>query len=473
MPSAHAGHTAHTNHTTHTNHTAHPHHTAGTPPGAWPLAGHAAALARAPLDVLASLPEYGDLVELRIMGRRLYFPCHPDLVWQVLTDDRTFDRTGPVWTTTRRLLGNGLALRCRQDHRGSRRAVQPSFHPTLLRHQATLVQEEIAATTAGWRDHQHVDLYSALVGTAVRTITRALFSSRVPREAVEDLQRHALAAIDTRLWRLAAPGPLHGLGLSRLRRFTDKISDLRRTGDATADDGIVARLEQAMPAASDRDIAEEVVSLYLGATDTSALAVCWALHLLTRHPAEAHRLHRELDGTLRGRGARYGDLPGLPRTGQVIAEALRLYPPAWFVLRCTTRPVELAGKHLPTGSTVVVCPAAVHRNPALYEDPAAFVPDRWLPDRAAPRRGAYVPFGAGARKCVAEHFGTAQAVLTLATLVHLWDPRATARTDGRPAHFAAMLKPRRFVLEVHARPREHRSGVAHGQVTEPAEPRRS
>ncbi|MFF9897382.1 cytochrome P450 [Streptomyces longispororuber] len=423
----------------------------GTPPGAWPLVGHAAGLARAPLDVLTCLPEHGDLVELRVMGRRLYFPCHPELVWQVLTDDRTFDRTGPMWTTTRRLLGNGLALRSRQDHRSSRRAVQPSFHHALLRHQAALMEEEITATTAEWHDHQHVDLYAALVGTAVRTVTRALFASRAPREALADLQRHAVAVIDTGLWRLAAPPPLRDLGLSRLRRLTHTISELRRGHGATAGDGIVARLEQAMPAASDRDIAEEVVSLYLGATDTSALAVCWALHLLTRHPADARRLHRELEETLHGRGARYSDLPRLPRTGRVVAEALRLYPPAWFVFRCTTRPVELAGKHLPTGSTVVVCPAAVHRNPALYEDPSAFDPDRWLPDRAAPRRGAYVPFGAGARKCVAEHFGTTQAVLTLATLVHLWDPRPTARTDGRPAHFAAILKPRRFVLEVRAR----------------------
>lgn len=68
--------------------------TAGTAPGAWPLVGHAWPMVRRPWDFLQSLSEHGDMVEIRLGPERVYAVCHPDLLHQVLTNDRTFDKGG-------------------------------------------------------------------------------------------------------------------------------------------------------------------------------------------------------------------------------------------------------------------------------------------------------------------------------------------------------------------------------------------
>jgi pentalenene oxygenase len=163
------------------------------------------------------------------------------------------------------------------------------------------------------------------------------------------------------------------------------------------------------------------MTLLIGGTETTGNTMAWAFHTLATHPEIERRLHAELDTVLQGRVPGFQDLRQLPYTTRVITETLRKYPPAWLMTRTTTRQTELAGRRIEPGTIVFYSPYALGHNPATYESPDVFDPDRWLPERAALLpRSANLPFGGGSRKCIGDTLGTAETTITLAGIASRW-----------------------------------------------------
>jgi cytochrome P450 len=151
--------------------------------------------------------------------------------------------------------------------------------------------------------------------------------------------------------------------------------------------------------------------------ETTATGLTWAWYLLATNPAAAARLRAEVDAALGGRPPTYADLPRLPYALQVFKEALRLYPPAYVLSRVALRDVEVGGHPVKKGMTVMMAPYAMHRRADLYPTPTRFDPDRFTPENEArlPRH-AYMPFGAGPRICIGNHFALMEGQLILAAL---------------------------------------------------------
>lgn len=439
-------------------------------PGALPGAGHVCALLRRPLEFVGSLPEHGDLVEVRLGPLRTYVPCHPELLWQVLTDDRTFDKDGALYAKVRALAGNALPLCARRDHRGQRRLIQPVFHRERVERFSSVMVDEITALSSRWSDGQVVDVFADLFDMGVRTVCRTLFSTSPAPAAVRDFQR-ALAVgmrgflpgflLPRRLERVPLPFVGHPRLMRALRDAGDLLLAAPRRPEDPGDDLIAALSApgpDGCPAMTAQEIRGQVVPMITAGSDTATSALSWALYLLARHPEAERRLHAEVDAVLGHEPARWDDLDRLPYTARVLTEALRLYPPAWVMPRVTTAPTRLGRTELPAGTSVLFCGAAVHRHPDVYARPHTFDPDRWLPHRAqALPRGAFVPFGAGPRKCVGDHYGFVEATLALATLTGRWKLRLHPRADPRPSALNTVLTPRRLLLRVHARS----SGLSH------------
>jgi cytochrome P450 len=147
------------------------------------------------------------------------------------------------------------------------------------------------------------------------------------------------------------------------------------------------------------------------------LTITYALYSLARQPACEARVRAELD-TLGGATPVSSDLERLPYLDAVVRETLRLYPPAWIFGREIVTGFHLGGYELPPGTEVVVSPFALHRDPRFFREPEQFMPERWLEEgRAAPPRYAYIPFGAGPRSCIGNHFAKMEAALVLASLL--------------------------------------------------------
>jgi cytochrome P450 len=139
-------------------------------------------------------------------------------------------------------------------------------------------------------------------------------------------------------------------------------------------------------------------------------------------------MHAEIDRVLSGRLPGYDDLPQLRYTEMVLAEALRLYPPAWAMGRLSLSGFQLGDYRLPPGTTVIASQFILHRDARFFPDPLRFDPERHTPEaKSARARGAYCPFGMGPRQCIGEAFAWMEGVLVLATLAQRWRLRHDER----------------------------------------------
>jgi cytochrome P450 len=209
-----------------------------------------------------------------------------------------------------------------------------------------------------------------------------------------------------------------------------------------------------------------VLTLLLAGHETTAVTLSWAWFALGRHPQVRAALHAEVDSPAAAQALAEGHWDRLPYTRAVIAETLRLYPAAHVTSRVTTQDVDLGGHHLRKGTVCFVSPYGLHRDPRSWgDDVLAWRPERWLDaegryDEAAPGqpRGAYLPFGAGARICIGAAFATMESVLVLARLARDWDAELPAGFDPGMQPLVT-LRPRHGVpATLHAR----RADVAAG-----------
>ncbi|MEL6888487.1 MAG: cytochrome P450 [Pseudomonadota bacterium] len=167
---------------------------------------------------------------------------------------------------------------------------------------------------------------------------------------------------------------------------------------------------------STETLRNNLLTFIVAGHETTALSLAWSLYLMGFDPAAQDRARAEAQAALGGRTATADDLPNLPFVRAIIDEALRLYPPAGMVSRTAMADDVLGDTEIRKGDTVMIPIYALHRSQLLWDDPDAFVPDRFL-DRRAIQRFAYLPFGDGPRICIGASFALQEAVLVLATLL--------------------------------------------------------
>jgi pentalenene oxygenase len=429
-------------------------------PGSRPLVGHFLRLRRDPLGFLESLPAYGDLTRIRLGPWHVLVACHPDVAHEVLTDFRRFDRTGPVYDTVRQAMGTGLATAGYHDHRRQRLVMQPAFRREHLSGYIEVMRKQVTTATTDWHHGQTLDLTEAMFELTTNVALATLFSSQLDEHQTQKLR----TALDTFLSGLTSQAALPALG--RLptpnnrryaRALTDWQTQVRRLIESyakpgTGQDDLMSRLLAARDengrALSHQELSDQVAVLLLAGGETTSSAVVWAIHLLSGRPDIRAALQTEADTVLGGRTAGLADLPRLELTGRVVKETLRLYPPGWLTLRTATRDTTLGGHQLEAGSMVLVSPYLLHRREDFYDNAARFEPDRWLTGPPA-ARGSYLPFGAGATKCIGEEFGEAEATIILASLLSRWNLTPT----GGPVTCSArlVLSPASFRVRLSAR----------------------
>jgi len=439
-------------------------------PGTFAPLTHPLAMLRNPLAFVEGLHARGDLVRVRLGMTSAVVVCDPDLTHQVLLDDRTFDRGGALNERSREVFGDGLATCPRGPHRRLRRLVQPAFHAARLPADAQVMTDQIAAVTGTWHDGQLLDLSTETMAITGRVMVTAMLSDTLSestfRQAINDLT----TVVNGIYRRMLLPSSVNALPIPANRRYRQAYTRLRhiiaelitgcREGRAHPAPALKALLDARDPdtdsVLSDAELTDNILILFLAGMETTASVAHSALNLLARNPEIEHALHTELDTVLAGRTAAYADLPNLELTGRVISETLRIYPPGWILTRTTTEDTELGGHRIPAGTTLACIPYLIQHRPDLFPDPDRFDPDRWLPQNATniPRH-AYLPFGAGARKCIGDRFGATEAALILATIASRWQLRPPANAHPG-AHAATSLRPaeRRMLLTART-PRPH------------------
>jgi cytochrome P450 len=182
-----------------------------------------------------------------------------------------------------------------------------------------------------------------------------------------------------------------------------------------------------------RQVRGEALTVLLAGHETTANALAWAWYLLARNPGAEARLHEEVDRVLGDCPPTFDDLTRLEYTGAIIAEALRVYPPAYAIGRQAASPCEIGGYAVPRGTTFLMSQWVVHRDPRFFDDPEEFRPERWADGLAASLpRYAYFPFGGGPRVCVGSSFALTEATLVLAAVARRFRLALRPGHDVRP-----------------------------------------
>lgn len=417
-----------------------------------PILGHYSAFRKDPPGfLLRTAREYGDVSFYRIGPANIYQFAHPDLIRDVLITNQHSFMKSRVLQRAKVLLGEGLLTSEAPLHTRQRRLVQPAFHKHRLAGYARTMIEYAARTRDRWHDGETLDIATEMMRLTLGVVAKTLFSADVEAEAAaigESLGAvlHLFDLVMMPFSRLIERLPLPSIrrferGKQQLDSIIYRIIDERRRSGEDCGDLLsmllLAQDEEGSGGMSNQQVRDEVLTLFLAGHETTANALTWTWYLLSQYPEAEARFHAELDSILEGREPTPDDFARLPYTEAILAESMRLYPPAWGVGRMALKHYEANGYQLEPGDIILMSPYVVHRDPRWWPDADRFDPSRWTPEqRAARPKFAYFPFGGGARVCIGEHFAWMEGVLLLATLGQRWKLRLK---PGHPVDYRALI----------------------------------
>lgn len=402
----------------------------------------------------------GPVARLRLGHHPAYVVSGPAEVHQILSQHRDFPKgvahgpdrpePGPPLALA---LGNGLLSSSGAHHARQRRLMQPMFSHGSVASYADRMAAEAERFSASLSDGRRLELVPALSEVTLHILTRTVFDTPLPAADVQAI-RSAVAAGQ----RLAG---VRGLVRTRNQAGVERVLPLVRAAMAPAR-VVIARLvaerladerrddmlsllldavdEETGTQMTAQDVEDEVLTLILAGHETTTNALSWTFALLAANPRARDRLVAEVDAAFgTGRRPTALELTALPWTSACLDEAMRLYPPAWLILRHTDRATTIGSTDVPAGSTLIVTPFVTGRIPALWPDADRYCPERFLPGgRAHPVRRrpltAYLPFGGGPRICIGEHFALLEARIVLAVVTRAWlvDPVRSGLPRYRP-----------------------------------------
>lgn len=388
-------------------------------------------------DALAFLQrlarDYGDIVRTRFFYVPAYFLYHPDHIEYVLaTNNRNFIK--PLSFRTPffyRLVGNGLLTSEGEFWRRQRRLAQPAFHRERISGYARIMVKDTEEMLATWRDGEIRDIHRDMMRLTMEIVTHTLFNANVSDDA--DKVARALGTLvepfgsqATLKWILdnRFPTPANrrfNKVAAQLDEVIYRIIGQRRANNNQDQGDLLSMLLQAHDEdgsqMTDKQLRDEVITLFLAGQETTALTLVWAWYLLAQHPEIETKFWQELDEVLQGRAPEASDVPQLKFTEMIAKESMRLYPPAYVVGRESVNECEIGGYLVPPRTQVFMSTWVVHRDARFFDEPDKFKPERWTPEfiNNLPKY-AYFPFGGGPRICIGNTFAMMEIVLLLATI---------------------------------------------------------
>jgi cytochrome P450 len=377
--------------------------------------------------------DHGECAGFCIGRRRLALLSHPDWIERVLvTDHHKFSKLTYVLRLLLPLLGEGLLTSEGAFWLRQRRLIQPAFSRQRIAGYTPFMTAYTLRMLEGWQDGSVRDIHADMKRLALEIVAKALFDADVGGDAAEvgaaliDVMYSFLARWGSLVplpeWVPTAVNRRYHRSIRRLDRIIYRFIAERRASKEEKNDLLSlllrARDEDDGTRMTDRQLRDEVMTLFLAGHETTAVAMSFTWYLLAQHPEVEVKALEELRKVLSGRPPTVEDLPRLPYTEAVILESMRLYPPAYAFGRLALAGFDVGDYHIAAGTTVLVSQWIMHRHPRYWDDPEAFRPERWLDGLAKQLpKFVYFPFGGGQRQCIGNTFAMIETVLLLATML--------------------------------------------------------
>ena len=377
-----------------------------------------------------------DIFARPFMGRPSFLVSHPEGIRRVLVDNHAnYGRTSATMRILRPILGDGLFLAEGSAWKHQRRTMAPAFAPRSLdvaaSHMAQVADETVA--DLGRRGTSAVNLLRVVQYLALEVAGRSFFSQGMKEHGLA--LRGAFERYGSRLARptfldfllpAGAPSPVDAARWWHARDFKRVLDRMIAERGRTPPAGLPRDLFDVLVAARDPEtgtgfsatqLRDQIATLAVAGHETTALTMFWAAYLLGLAPDVQEQVALEALSVDLAPARAGAAVERLPLTRAVVQEALRLYPPAFTIVRVAKGQDELVGEAVPRGSMVVIAPWILHRHRKRWAHPERFDPTRFLPGAPPVDRFAYLPFGVGPRMCIGAQFALMEATLVLARLV--------------------------------------------------------
>lgn len=407
-------------------------------------------LARPMTSMPRWLRRYGDPILVPTINGDVVMTARPELVKQIFgTASASYQPFATKGTAI--FTGPRSVFQLRDvEHRRHRRLIMPSFHGARMRAYADAMQQTTRAVVGAAAGTGTVPLHTLTQRISLEVILRTVFGVQGParvRAFSQAITTQVEATSPLFVFMPFLQRELGGVGpFARFRRTFEALDAMLReqVERSRADDGGQDVLHMLLQARDedggrldDEEIRDELRTLLFAGHETTAIALCWAVDAVGRHPAVAERLRDEL-ATLPP-DADPEALAKLPYLEAVCNETLRLYPIVTEVLRGLHEPMELGGYSLRPPTAVSASILGVHRDPTLYPEPEAFRPERFLERKYGPHE--FLPFGGGHRRCIGAAFAGFELRVVLGTLLREFGVALQQPHAPRPVRRNVTLAP--------------------------------
>ncbi len=401
----------------------------------FPFIGNLPEFARDPIKFVTRLQrDYGDVAAFSLMGTKSVLVSDPKEVDRVLleTGKRYDNGKNGGSVTQETILGNGLVTSEGDFWKRQRKLIAPAFHHQNIKQYADLIVDCTQDMVETWQNDSVRDVHQDMMTLTQRIIMKALFDVDVRDNASEaseafNAMMHSMGA-ELKGPEAILPAFVPTPSRTKMKQGVEYINSLlldiieKRRSDSTAKRDLLTML---MDARDDDDqpmstvqLLDEIRTLYLAGHETTATTLSWAWLLLSQNPQAYAKLEAEVASVLNGRAPTADDVQQLVYCNAVIKESLRSYPVAWITRRVALEDVEIGGYQIEKGTSVFLSPWVVHHDARWFPQPDAFLPERWLKDKAElPPREAYLPFGGGPRICIGNGFAMMESTLILAAVL--------------------------------------------------------
>lgn len=397
---------------------------------------------RDPLNYFVRMMESrGDHVWFTISGKKVLLLNDATGIQHVFQDNYKGYVKGRFNNVLKPLLGQGIFLSEKELWFKQRKESAPVFGNGNFPAMTTGMVEAAQAMIDRWEPRvdrgEPIDLNLEMMWFTLDVVLRALF-----HEARDDVAKgvktslgHLLQEAERRIWALASLPQKMVLSLPRYKKslgflntLTSELIAARKQNAQWPDDLLSRLIANYGDSPEDLNLLkDQVMSFLLAGHETTANGLAWAFYETGKRPDIKKQLFDETDRLAGDNLLTYDIAKSMHYTRQVFDEALRLYPPVWTMSRESLEEDKIPldnGNRLavPKGSTIMLCPYAVHRRDAYWRDPEAFDPERFTNAAMAARpKMAYFPFGGGARLCLGFRFAQIESIVAMAMVAQRYD----------------------------------------------------
>ncbi|WP_435215574.1 cytochrome P450 [Luminiphilus sp. nBUS_16] len=385
----------------------------------------------------------------------------PGLVREILRDDGSrFPKSDLMVNALEPLIGQSIFVTDGARWKRQRGMIDPAFSQLRVSHafeaMQSAVHDHLEILDGHAESGESFSLDMAMSHLTADVICRTIFSTPlatgVSSDVFEDFTEfeQSVAQVDIfrlifqKAWAKVPQLPRVLAACQRIRGHLGDLLDPHLQNPAAFNDiasEVIAAKDSVTGAAFTREeLIDQLGVFFLAGHETSASALTWVFYVLAEQPTLVARLRTELDNVVGAGAIDFSHVKQLPLVRAVFKETLRLYPPITFIPRVALENCHVGPRKLRRGALVMVSPWTLHRHQEYWENPNAFIPDRFLAEgEGSIQEGAYIPFGVGPHTCIGAGFAQAEAILIIAELVRRFDFR---RADTRPVRPAARLTTR-------------------------------